>query len=154
MWSIPSLPWIQGPFWFGLLPHIRVPSTELFNNLLYLKPFNCVHTINCNAWNHLTVCKLMSSETFKNNVTNKLPNHIYVIYMYKKALALNNPRAFICRKTQPNQIITWNHLTVCKQTFKNVTYTLYADKSYLSIYLSIYLLTVFGLNNLRGLIWY
>ena len=32
-------------------------------------------------------------------------NHIYLIYMYKEDLALNNLQWLICQKTQPNQII-------------------------------------------------
>ena len=30
-------------------------------------------------------------------------NHIYLIYMYKQDLALNNLQWFICHKTEPNQ---------------------------------------------------
>ncbi len=30
------------------------------------------------------------------------PNHIYLIYMYKEDLALNNLQWLICHKTQPN----------------------------------------------------
>ena len=37
------------------------------------------------------------------NPTN--PNHIYLIYMYKEDLALNNPQWLICLITQPHQII-------------------------------------------------
>ena len=33
------------------------------------------------------------------------PNHIYLVYMYKEDLALNNLQWLICHKTQPNQII-------------------------------------------------
>ena len=29
--------------------------------------------------------------------------HIYIIYIYKEDLALNNPQELICHKTQPNQ---------------------------------------------------
>ena len=32
-------------------------------------------------------------------------NHIYLIYMYKEDLALNNLQWLICHKTQQNQII-------------------------------------------------
>ena len=45
-----------------------------------------------NTWNHLTVCKQMSPGLFK--------NLIYLIYMYKEDLALNNLQS---RKTLPNQ---------------------------------------------------
>ena len=33
------------------------------------------------------------------------PNHIYLIYMYKEDLALNNLQWLICYKTQPNGIL-------------------------------------------------
>ena len=33
------------------------------------------------------------------------PNHIYLIYMYKEDLALNNLQWLERQKTQPNQII-------------------------------------------------
>ena len=33
------------------------------------------------------------------------PNHIYLVYMYKEDLALNNLQWLICHKTQPNQIM-------------------------------------------------
>ena len=40
------------------------------------------------------------------NVINKLfTNPIYLIYIYKEDLALNNPQWLICHKTQPNQIL-------------------------------------------------
>ena len=32
-------------------------------------------------------------------------NHIYLIYMYKEDLALNNLQWLICHQTQPKQII-------------------------------------------------
>ena len=48
---------------------------ELFNHLLYLEPYNCVQTndqyqielfmLDSNAWNHWTVCKQLSSVSFK-----------------------------------------------------------------------------------------
>ena len=33
------------------------------------------------------------------------PNPIYLIYVYKEDLALNNLQWLICHKTQPNQIL-------------------------------------------------
>ena len=49
----------------------------------------------------------MSSDSFK-NITYKLlfTNHIYLIYMYKEDLALNNQQGLICHKnpTQPTPI--------------------------------------------------
>ena len=38
---------------------------ELFNHLLYLKPFNCVQAIN---WNHLTVCKQIANIKKNNQI--------------------------------------------------------------------------------------
>ena len=32
------------------------------------------------------------------------PNHIYLIYMYKEDLPLNNYQVLICHKTKPNQM--------------------------------------------------
>ena len=47
----------------------------------------------------------MISDSFK-NVTNKMCLQIiYLIYMNKEDLALNNLQWLICHKTQPNQII-------------------------------------------------
>ena len=58
-----------------LLPHpvpVRVPSMdqiELFNHLLYWKPFNYVQIelliLDSNTWNHLTVCKQTSTGLFR-----------------------------------------------------------------------------------------
>ena len=50
IWSTSSLPILPGPLWSGELLSVRIPSIakiELFNHLLYLKPFNCVQT---NDW--------------------------------------------------------------------------------------------------------
>ena len=33
------------------------------------------------------------------------PNPIYLIYMYKEDLALNNLQCLICHESQPNQIL-------------------------------------------------
>ena len=51
-------------------------------------------------YNHLTVCKLMSSILFK-NVIYKL--FAYKSYMYKEDLALNNLQGLIFDKTHPNK---------------------------------------------------
>ena len=45
----------------------------------------------------------MSLGLFKN--VNMFINHIYLIFMYKEDLALNNLQWLICHKTQPNQIM-------------------------------------------------
>ena len=36
------------------------------------------------------------------------PNHIYLIYLYKEDLVLNNLQLLICHETQPNQILYFN----------------------------------------------
>ena len=54
-----------------------------------------------NTWNHLPVCKQMSSGLFK-NVTYKLfvdKSYIVDIYMYEQNLALNNLQRLIYHKT-------------------------------------------------------
>ena len=36
---------------------------------------------------------------------NMFTNHVYLIYMYKKNLALNNLQCLICHKSKANQIL-------------------------------------------------
>ena len=46
IWWYPSLPLFPGRPWPGVVIPVRVPSMgkiELFNHLLYLKPFNCAN---------------------------------------------------------------------------------------------------------------
>ena len=46
----------------------------------------------------------MNSNLFEMLPTNySLTNHIYLIYVYKEDLALNNLQGLICHKTKPNQ---------------------------------------------------
>ena len=84
MWSIPSLPLLPRPLWPGLVVPVMVLSmvqTEPFNYLLDLKLFNGVQTnflywiellvLDKNTWNHLTMCKQMGSDLFKNKFTYK-----------------------------------------------------------------------------------
>ena len=47
-------------------------------------------------------------ETYNGWYTISKPNPIFLIYMYKEDLALNNLQWFICYKTQPNQSIYLN----------------------------------------------
>ena len=42
------------------------------------------------------------TKSFKNVIKNVFTNPIYLIYMYKEDLALNNLQWLICHKTQPN----------------------------------------------------
>ena len=55
-----------------------------------------------NPWNHLTVCKQISSDLLKKLVlTNYLfTNYMFNIYLYKHDLALSNPLESICHKFQ------------------------------------------------------
>ena len=46
----------------------------------------------------------MSSNLFKDEITYKLFTLMYLIYMYKQDLSLNNLQWLIYSKTQPNQI--------------------------------------------------
>ena len=46
----------------------------------------------------------MSSGLFKNVIDKMYSEIIYLIYMYKKDLALNNQQWLICHKTKPNHI--------------------------------------------------
>ena len=39
-----------------------------------------------------------------------LRNHIYLIYIYKEDLALNNQQRLICHKTQPKDYSYWERL--------------------------------------------
>ena len=90
--------------------------------LQYLEPFNCVQTI------LIFVNKEINSDSFKNNRLIGLvgrvfaiglgdngwyalkpnqtkPNPLYLIYIYKEDLVLNNLQWLICHKTKPNQIL-------------------------------------------------
>ena len=53
--------------------------------------------------NHSSVGKKISLGSFKNDIYKLCLEIIYLIYMYKKALVLNNLQRFIFHKTQPNQ---------------------------------------------------
>ena len=46
----------------------------------------------------------MSSGLFKNVINKMYLEIIYLIYMYKKDLALDNLKWLICNKTKPNQM--------------------------------------------------
>ena len=50
----------------------------------------------------IQLCEKKNSGSFKKCV---YKSYIYLIYMYKLDLALNNLQLLICHKTQPNQII-------------------------------------------------
>ena len=56
--------------------------------------------LHSSTWNYLTVCKRMSLGSFKNVIYKMFTNHIYLIYLYKHDLALNNLQVLICHKTQ------------------------------------------------------
>ena len=107
------------PVWVPSLSQI-----ELFNHFLNLKPFNCQQTnywyknellvLHSKFWKHLTVCKQMSSGSYK-NTTNRLfvcKSRIYLIYVYQKNFALNNPQGLLCFKIQPNKQTIRNNYTI------------------------------------------
>ena len=52
----------------------------------------------------------MCSGSFKNIVYNTRLEIIYLIYMYKKDMALNNLQWLICHKTNPSQTIYFHTL--------------------------------------------
>ena len=111
MQSTPSLLSLPGPYWPGVVTPDRVLSMtqiELCTNKWLIlnwivndrtvTSFNCVPTNGCliellvihsNTWNYL------SWFMFTNN--------IYLIYMNKLNVALNNLQWLICHKTKPNQ---------------------------------------------------
>ena len=64
----------------------------MLNSVKYLKPFNCVP-------------KQMYSGSFKNVIYKMCLEIIYLIYMYKEDLALNNRQWLICHKSKPNNYI-------------------------------------------------
>ena len=45
----------------------------------------------------------MSSGSFKNVIQKMFTNDVYLIYMYKQDMALNNLQWLICHKTGPTQ---------------------------------------------------
>ena len=54
----------------------------------------------------------MSSGSFKNVIYKMCLQIIYLIYMYKKDLTLNNPEWLMCHKIKPNKLINNNHITI------------------------------------------
>ena len=62
------------------------------------------------------MCKRMNICTFKNAYQqNVFINHIYLIYMYEKDVALNNLQRLIIHKknqTKPNQIIYISYICI------------------------------------------
>ena len=59
----------------------------------------------------------MSSGLFKNGIDKMCLKIIYLIYMYKEDLVLNNLQCLICHKTKPNNVI------VCEFDSHLVPYT-------------------------------
>ncbi len=70
----------------------------------------------------------MSSGPFKNVITKMCLEMIYLIYMHKKDLALNNQQWLICHKTQPTNQPT-------NQSYNPI-------HTYIYIYIYIYILFV------------
>ena len=117
MWSTLSLPLLPGPLSPWVVVFVKVPSMgqiELFNHLLYLKPFNCVQTNE-----HWLILKILPTNY-------SLKNH-----MYKQDLALNKPQWLICHKTQPTKTSLQTILLLKWTTnmFINNTYILIINNS-------------------------
>ncbi len=62
--------------------------------------------------NHIYLIYIYKEDLALNNlkwlISHKNPtksNHIYLIFLYEEDLALNNLQWLICHKTQPNQIV-------------------------------------------------
>ena len=72
--------------------------------------FNCVFVFDRNKWNHLTVSKKMSSDSLKNVIYKMCLEIMYLIYLYKKDLALNNLQGLMCHKTKSNKAKLPTHL--------------------------------------------
>ena len=51
----------------------------------------------------------MSSESFKDVIYKMYSETIYLIYIYKKDLALNNLQWLICHQTKPKHIYFWDN---------------------------------------------
>ena len=90
----------------------------------------------CWDWNHLTECKQMSSNSFKNNVIYRL--FVDKSHIYRYDLTSNNPWGLICHKKHQTRVLVpvrvpyigqqsfliiykrllllviWNHTAVCK----------------------------------------
>ena len=49
-------------------------------------------------WNHLNVSQKMSSGSLKNVINEMCLEIIYLIYMYKKDLTLNDLQTLMCQK--------------------------------------------------------
>ena len=58
--------------------------------------FNCAFVLDRNKWNYLTMWKIWAKVRLKIFV-------IYIIYMYKNDLGLNNLEWLKCHKTKSNQ---------------------------------------------------
>ena len=89
-WSTPSLPLPLGPLWSRVVvPILCISQIELFTILETVIVNNSIWNLklsmfkqmielvlDSNTWNHLTVCKQISSGSFK-NVTYKLFTHTH-----------------------------------------------------------------------------
>ena len=72
-----------------------IGQMEQFDHLLHLKPFNYGQRkqsiLDKNTWNHLTVCKTISSISIKKRYQqiHSFKKHTYLIYIGKQDLSLN-----------------------------------------------------------------
>ena len=73
----------------------------------------------------------MSFSSFRNVIDKMCLEILYLIYMYKEDLALNNQQWLICHKTQPNQIryIGGNDkIVVLKKTTQHLYFKTFIEK--------------------------
>ena len=85
---------------------MKLPTTYSFTNHMYI--YMCANKWvieNRNTWNYLTVCQKQLSLARLSFLQNVFTNTMYLIYINKKDLALNNFQWLICHKPQPNRII-------------------------------------------------
>ena len=90
MQSTPSLQSLSGPLWPRVVAPDRVLSMGHLNVCKWMTDVKLL-LLHRNIWKHLTMCKQMSTCSFKKCYQqNMFTNHIYLIYMYKEDLAWNN----------------------------------------------------------------
>ena len=86
--------------WMNLFPPFLCLFTQV--HLLIDGSVEGQYVTDRNKYNYLTVCKKMSASSFKNIPYKNCLEIIYLIYIYRKSLALNNLQNWYAIKTKPN----------------------------------------------------
>ena len=116
------------------MPTVRILSMhqiEICNPFLYLEPFNCAskcmmrNRINSVILEYLKPCNCVQTNelwlVLKLSPINYLfTNYVYLIYMYKQDLALNNIQGLICHKTQPTDNYKSVNIGIQRTLFPNL----------------------------------